>query len=70
MSPHATDLRDMWRPGSGLTLRRIWVLLHALPAESATWLAIAAKAEQAEKPTPDKLRDRAEHYRQLAKGGA
>jgi hypothetical protein len=68
MSPHATDLRDMWRPGSGLTLRRIWLLFHALPPESATWTAIAAKAEQAERATPDRLRERQEHYQQRARG--
>ncbi|MBM4489500.1 hypothetical protein GS937_01565 [Rhodococcus hoagii] len=35
---HQTDLRDLWRPGGGesqLTLRRLFVLIRYLPADSA-----------------------------------
>lgn len=32
---YGIDYRDRWRPGSGLTLRRIGALLRSLPPESA-----------------------------------
>jgi hypothetical protein len=49
-------------------MRRLLVLIHALPAESLTWAAITAAAEKAEKATPDRLRERQEHYQQRARG--
>lgn len=56
------DLRDVYRPGSGMTLRRLWVLIRALPVDSPTWDAIRAETVQAQKPTTDLIRERAEHY--------
>lgn len=34
---YQVDLRDLWRPGGGLTWRRLVVLLRWLPAEATVW---------------------------------
>ena len=34
------DLVDLWRPGSGLTLRKLWVLINRMPTKSATATAL------------------------------
>ena len=60
------DLRDLYRPGVGLTLRRLWVLIQGLPLDSLTWQAIQREHEKALIPTADKIRERQEHYRQKA----
>jgi hypothetical protein len=56
------DLRDLYRRGSGMTPRRLWVLIRALPEEALTWRAIHAETIQAQKPTIDLIRERAAHY--------
>ncbi|MBB5934575.1 hypothetical protein FHS42_001622 [Streptomyces zagrosensis] len=38
---YGTDLRDLFRPGSGLTWRRLRALVTGLPADSALGRAIA-----------------------------
>lgn len=42
------DLRDHWRSGSGLTFRRLLVLIDSLPLESAFVSRIRREAEEAE----------------------
>lgn len=66
-----SDLRNLWRPGSGLTLRRLAVLVFGLSPDSRTWRAYAAEQQKALKPTVEKIRDRQAHYdRQRAKEAA
>lgn len=52
------DLRDVYRRGSGLTLRRLLVLIKALPHDAPLWGSLEAAAEEAVKAKPDELRDR------------
>jgi hypothetical protein len=62
------DLRDFYRPGSGLTPRRLWVLIRRLPGDAALWHEQAA-AEQKKLDaltSVERLRERAAAYR--AKG--
>jgi hypothetical protein len=66
------DSRDLYRPGSGLTLRRLYVLLMALPPTAPLWVELAEEKAKAEKPTAEKIRDRkaafeARNAAQLAK---
>jgi hypothetical protein len=61
------DLRDLWRRGSGMTLRRLWVLVKALPEDALFRRELAAAIEKAQKPTPDKIRERAAYYERRAK---
>lgn len=58
---HGTDgdLRSLYRRGSGMTLRRLWVLIQGLRYDSPFWAALE-KAEQ--QSTVDKLRARQAHY--------
>lgn len=56
------DLRDLWRRGSGLTLRRLFVLLKGLPPDSQFKAEMAAAAERANKPSLEQLRARQAHY--------
>jgi hypothetical protein len=58
------DLRDLYRPGSGLTLRRLLVMVRALPADATVWAAKAKAEEQAEELAKvAKLRERQDYYR-------
>ena len=59
------DLRDLYRSGSGLTPRRLYVLVRALPPEALLW-NVMREAEEQIKPTADQIRDRAAHYRKQA----
>jgi hypothetical protein len=52
------DLRDLWRRGSGLTYRRLLVLLRAMPDDPLWRLELRAEVEAAKKPKPDLIRDR------------
>jgi hypothetical protein len=52
------DLRDLARPESGLTLRRLSVLVNGLPFDSQTWRIRVQQYEQAQKATPDRIRSR------------
>jgi hypothetical protein len=61
------DFRDLWRRGSGLTLRRLWVLLKALPPDAPLWAVLQAEHEKSLKPTPEQIRERARYYEQRAK---
>ncbi len=60
------DLRDLYRPrggGSRLTLRRLLVLIRALPMDSLTWLLVGQDSEQAEQDDKiTRLRERTAHY--------
>lgn len=69
------DLRDLYRPGggaSGLTPRRLLVLIRGLPAPgpmgggAALWSALEQAEKQAQKPSAERIRERQEFY---AKGG-
>lgn len=62
------DLRDIFRRGSGLTLRLLLLRVRGLPADSQTHRALTAEPES-QKPTVDRLRERQAHYDQLTKGG-
>lgn len=58
-------MRDLYRPGSGMTFRRLWVLVRTLPAEARVWAALRAAEEKALKPTPEKIRERQAYYDRL-----
>lgn len=62
MQPHATDLRDLYRPGSTLTPRRLWLLIGRLPAEAQVRVEYEAKKQH----TSDRIRERQALY---SKGG-
>lgn len=70
MSPHATDLRDLYRPHGGesrLTLRRLLLLVRALGPGSLTWGALEQDAERAEQHDKvAQLKERAAHYKAQA----
>jgi hypothetical protein len=65
------DLRDLYRPGSGLTPRRLWVLIKALPPPTpflpgaAIWAVLEKAAQKANKPSNEYNRERAAHYAKL-----
>lgn len=67
MAYQGIDFRDLWRPGVGLTLRRLFVLLKALPADAPLWGELQREHERSLKPTPEQIRARAKHYEQRAK---
>ncbi|HJR89526.1 MAG TPA: hypothetical protein VJ782_05130 [Aeromicrobium sp.] len=67
MAYRGIDFRDLWRRGSGLTLRRLMVLLRALPYDAPLWADLQREQEKALRPTPEQIRARAEHYAQRAK---
>lgn len=68
-----TDLRDLYRRGSGLTFRRLKVLVKSLPPTQVgmdgvvhgarVWLEQAAAEEKAKIPTADKIKERQEYWR-------
>lgn len=60
------DLRDLYRRGSGLTLRRLQVLIKGLPYDASFWAALEAEKQAEQKPAADKIRERAEFYRKKA----
>jgi len=60
---NGADLRDLHRRGSGMTFRRLWVLLRMLPHEGWLWSAVRQAEEKAKIPTVDQIKARAEHYR-------
>lgn len=57
------DLRDLYRPGSALTFRRLRVLVRALPFDAQVWLEMQAAEEAAKIPTRDKIKERQEYWR-------
>jgi hypothetical protein len=58
------DLRDLFIPGSGLTVRRVLLLIRALPAESYTRHLLAAAMKKAEEQAKvDRIRARQDYYR-------
>lgn len=50
-----------------MTMRRLFVLLRALPADALFRHEMQAAHEKSLKPTPEQVRDRARHYEQRAK---
>lgn len=57
------DLRDHYRPGAGLTLRRLFLLIQRLPSDTSwTWALIELDKQKALRPTADKIRERQEFY--------
>lgn len=60
----------MYRPGGGLTYRRLAVLISGLASDSLTFTAIRAAEKKAQIPTPDKIRARADYYRNRREGGS
>lgn len=56
------DLRSLYRKGSGLTLRRLSVLVAHLPYDAPLWPALEAAEKAAQKPTAERIRDRANYY--------
>lgn len=59
------DLRDLYRKGSGMTLRRLLVLVRALPPDALTHMTLASEQEKS-LTSVERLRERQAHY---AKGG-
>ena len=74
MAFQGVDLRDLYRRGSGLTLRRLSVLVRHLPYDAPLWVVLDSEdaedeqqePEQPRQAAPDQIRDRAEFYRQQA----
>jgi hypothetical protein len=62
------DLRDLYRPGSGLTPRRLLVLIRALPPTATLWAVLEHAEKQAQIPTVERIRERQDFY--AAKGDA
>lgn len=63
------DLRDLYRRGSGLTLRRLGVLIRNLPSDAALWDEVRGAQERAESDRKvSKLEDRQNSYQR--RGGA
>jgi len=56
------DLLDLARPGSGLTLRRLALLIRALPANAGVWAVMHAAAEQAEEDRKTALIEERQAY--------
>ncbi len=56
------DMRDLWRHDSGMSLRRMAVLISALPHDSLIWREVAIAHEKSLKPKADKIRERQAHY--------
>lgn len=63
MAYQGIDSRDIYRRGSGLTLRRLYVLLRALPHDAPLWAALEAAERKANKPTAQTIRERQEAFR-------
>ena len=72
MAFQGVDVRDLYLPGGGpnrLTLRRLYVLILALPFDAPLWAAMRAAAEPDEPTEDDKvtrIRERTEYYRRMA----
>ena len=60
--PSGIDFRDLWRPGSGMTLRRLDVLLRALPYGSPFHEAVWAEVEAAKVAKPDEIKSREQAF--------
>jgi hypothetical protein len=60
------DLRDLYRKGSGMTLRRLHVLVRALPPDAVLWAVIREAEAKANKPSVDKIRERQAYYAERA----
>lgn len=45
-----------------MSLRRLWVLVRALPEDALVRAELAAAEEKAKKPTPDLIRSRQEAF--------
>ena len=58
MAYQGVDLSDLYRIGSGMTLRKLAGLVAALPIEAPLWEVLRAEAEKAKKATPDEIRER------------
>lgn len=58
MAFHGVDLLDLYRVGSGLTLRKVSALIDALPPEAPLWVVLRAEQEKQKKATPDEIRER------------
>lgn len=58
----------MARKDSGLTLRRLAVLVRALPETATIWPIVQAEYERSLKPTPEQIRARQEHYKNRREG--
>ena len=57
------DLRDLYRPGSSMTLRRLRVLVDALPADALLRLRVAHAQKAADDAAKlARLRQRQSHY--------
>lgn len=52
------DLLSVWRPESGMTLRRLYRLVVGLPPDARIWAKVEADRKAALKPTPDQIRER------------
>lgn len=52
------DFRDLYRRGSGLTPRRLLVLIKALPYDAPLWESMRAAEEAAKVAKPDEIRSR------------
>lgn len=46
-----------------MTLRRVLVLIKALPPKAGFWVAVRAAREKAKAPSADEIRTRQAHYR-------
>lgn len=71
MAYQGIDYRDLYRRGStALTLRRLLVLLNALPYDSPLREAVRAEHEESLKPSVDRIRERQRYYDERAKEAA
>lgn len=57
------DLRDFWRRGSGLTARRLLLLVQSLPHDALLWQVLEADKQKALTGN-DRLRERQAYYDQ------
>ena len=58
MAYQGIDSRDLYRRGSGMTLRRLGVLINALPPGCPLHLSVLEAQEKAKKPAADLIRQR------------
>lgn len=63
MAFRGIDSRDLYRAGSGLTLRRLHVLIRALPHDAPLWADLRATEEEAQRATPDDIRAAQERFK-------
>ena len=65
------DLRDLWRPGLQMTLRRVLLLIRALPPEATLWPRLEAAEKKAESDSlVARLRAKQAFYDKQAKEAA